>query len=430
MKTKIQLSAAVLCLLVLLFGCADERIYAQSRATEFPDGIYTITAGGRYVFSGEHRGQILIAEDVEEAVELVFDGFSLYNPDGPAIRAQHSQSLKIILPDGTVNAIGNSGSNDAIFSDADLVISGGGALNVNANRRHGIRTQGFLTINGGIINVTAANNALRSREGVTIEGGVITLNADGDAIISSRNRDPERGFVVINDGTLDITSARNDGIQAASAAIIRGGRLRIAAAKGDGISSGNSIIVTGGDIDIAAQEGIEGKNATITGGRINIVAGNDGINVRNAGSNEDVFLRVTGGYVNINSLKDSIESDGNIYIEGGTIRAGGAQGRLPCGNIIITGGEFISTGNRINVSGASAQATFVATFSGRQAAGALIEVKDTAGCVLLSYTAPQNFAMAIFSSPRFTVGATYSLYVNGARVAATVLDRGVTNFSV
>lgn len=400
--------------------------------TDFPGGVYRITTGGRHVFSGNYRGQILIDATRNDVVELVLDGFRLYNPNGPAIYAPRSRRVEIVLSDGTVNTVTDGvhldrEANSAIYIQHDLIISGRGVLNVTGNYGSGIRSQDYLTIRNGVINVTSVGDALRGRDGVIIEDGVFTLNAEGDGVHSNNDTNPARGFITINGGTFDIT-AKDDGIQAVTAVTINGGDLNITVGD-DGITSDNSISITGGSINIIdSTEGIESQNITISGGIINVNSRDDGINARNTASNQNVFIRISGGYINVHSQRDGLESDGNIYLTGGVLNISGLTNRRSEGNFIINGGNFVNTGNEITISDQSIQPIIIASFNQRQLSGTVIEIKDAGGSVLLSYTAPQHFIISAFSSPDFITGETYSLYINGTRTMGTVLDRIITNF--
>ena len=77
---------------------------AVVRQIDFADGVFRITNGGSYVFSGAYEGQILIDATKKDIVELVLDGAALHNPSGgPAILALCSKRVELILSKGTVN---------------------------------------------------------------------------------------------------------------------------------------------------------------------------------------------------------------------------------------------------------------------------------------------------------------------------------------
>ena len=462
---KIKMSACVLCL-ILLTGCTgeifaggiinsqpqrDEITAVRARQIEFIDGVANITTGGRYILSGNHEGQILI-DARNEVIELILNGASLHNPNGQAIFAPRSRGVELVLANGTENFISDGvysdeENNAAIFIQHDLIISGGGTLNVTGNYRHGIRTQDFLTINGGTFRITAAGDALRGRDGVIINDGVFTLAAGGDGIQSNNDSNPEYGFITINGGTFAI-SAADDGIQAEANVTINGGSMRISAAD-DGITSNKSVLITGGSINIVnSYEGIEGLNVTITGGNISVYAMDDGINARDSDAvtdfrgrpvmrgplNPDIYVRITGGNIFVHALRDGIDSNNNIFLEGGTLCVSGPsrgmEGAIDCdGTFLVTGGKLITAGSVLNVSRQSTQSIISVSYTRQLPSGSLIEIKNAANNVLLSYTAQNAFSMSAFTSPDFIRGETYSLFINGEKTNDITLNALITSAS-
>ncbi|MCL2577278.1 MAG: carbohydrate-binding domain-containing protein [Defluviitaleaceae bacterium] len=421
MKTKIIYIVTTLILALVVFvGCSEE-----SRFEQFPDGVYSITGGGTYTFTGEYRGQIHIDARREDVI-LVFDNFTLHNPNGAAIFAPRTASVEIILTDGSENTISNRGDNDAININDDLIISGNGTLNVRGEGRHGIRSDDIIIINGGTINVVTEGSALRGRDGVIINDGVITLRSDGDGIRTTLDSDTGRGFVTINGGTIDINTG-GDAIESISNVTINGGDIRIRS-RDDGIHTGDSIIITGGNLEILeSSEGIEGRDVTIEGGNISITAINDGINARypmvadGEDPGSEPFIRMTGGHVQTNTRRDSIESDGYVFLEGGTLHVSGVTSGRPSGEIIITGGEFISTGNMIRIANQTTQSVISSETIRQQLTDSLIEIKDSDENIILSFSTPNAFSRhAVFSSPNIEYRQTYFIYINGTRTYETV----------
>ena len=416
----------------------------------FTNGVCLITASGRYILSGEHTGQVLIQAARNDVVELVLDNLTLTNPNGPAILASRSRRVELILTDGAVNTISdgrhpNDENNAAIYIQHDLIIRGNGTLNVNGNYHHGIRAQDFLTIHGGVLNVTAAGDALRGRDGVIIEDGIFTLTAGGDGIQSNNDSNPERGYITINGGSFSIT-AGDDGIQAETAVTINGGRLNITA-KDDGITSGGPVLITGGVIHVIdSYEGIEGLNVTISGGDITVFARDDGINARDGEPvrdirgrpmargprNANIYVRITGGNINIHALRDGIDSNNNIFLEGGALSVSGPsrgmEGAIDLdGVMLITGGGLVTAGSVINISGQSTQPILLVMYNQQQPTGASIEVRDSQGYVILGYIAKNMFSMSAFTSPNFVIGQTYSLHINGAKINDITLNGVITS---
>ena len=103
---------------------------------------------------------------------------------------------------------------------------------------------------------------------------------------------------------------------------------------------------------------------TISGGKIDVTASDDGINCAggsDTGSNErsgrnefaaqeGVYLKITGGELTVNSNGDGLDSNGDLYVEGGTTVVYGptnsGNGAMDYGiDAIITGGTVLIAGS-------------------------------------------------------------------------------------
>jgi hypothetical protein len=453
---KVLLFAMVLSLTPVFAAGSQESSSANYRLAVFTNGMCRITSGGTYVVSGKQEGQILIQAAKNDVVVLVLDNLTLHNPNGPAIYAPRAKRVEIILPDGSVNTISdgkhsddNSNDNSAvIFVQNDLVISsngaGNGTLNITGNFHHGIRAQDTLTIKSGVFNIKAEGDALRGRDAVIIEAGTFSLTAGGDGIQSNNDVNADRGYVTINGGTFTI-NAGDDGIQAESAVTVNGGSLTMTV-KDDGITAKGSVLITGGTIHVTeCYEGIEGLNVTITGGDIDIFSRDDSLNAREYGvantpgrfmmgrrpTNENIYVRITGGNIHVRAMGDGIDSNNNIFFEGGTLRISGpsmgVEGAIDFdGTMLISGGTLVTAGSVTSVSPQSKQPSLLVAYTQQQQTGALIEIRDSGGKTILDYTAENPFLMSAFTSPDFVIGKTYSLYINKQKVQDITLIDNIT----
>ena len=490
----------------------------------FLDGKLTIEDAGTYVLSGDlANGQVVIDADKGDLVRLVLDGVSLHNGGGAAIYASQSEKVVLILADGAQNTVSDGegyeasdddGSSAAIFIQDDLSITGSGALTVDGNCKHGIRTQDTLAITGGVIEVAAVGDALRGHDGVAIEGGEITLNAEGDGIQSNNDQDDAKGFVAISGGDLFI-QAKSDGVQAATALTVTGGTFDIMTGAGsanapvreddfrggrqgqtppaadgsvsmkalkagkqlgidggsftidaeddavhsndkvviaagelsiktgdDGVHADGAVVISGGTVAVDdCYEGIEGLSVTVSGGDISVMAKDDALNaaggVQNAGGRDGflleggAFVRITGGSLDLTGTFDGIDANGDIYLEGGTVkvsgRSQGMDGAVDLdGNMFLTGGELITAGSVQNSFTDPAQPVLLVSYTQQKGSGSVIAIKDAKGNTLLEYISKTACSMSGFTSPSFTVGETYSLFVDGEKLADIRLSGMVT----
>jgi len=293
-----------------------------------------------------------------------------------------------------------------VFSKTDLIINGSGKLTINANYQDGIASKDTLKIVNSNLVITAADDAVRGKDSATIKDSNITINAKGDGI-KSTNTEEGSGYVVIDGGTINIETQR-DGIQAESVLtvsnatitikttgntnqkdadgesisskglkagkeitvnsgnitinstddsihsngtlIINGGILTINSGD-DGIHADGMIVIKGGTFNITAAEGIEATYVKINDGTINISASDDGINAGRKSNDYVVTIEINGGYITIKMGQgdtDGIDSNGNIYINGGTIDITGNSPFDYDGTAEYNGGTLIVNGTQTN----------------------------------------------------------------------------------
>ena len=122
--------------------------------------------------------------------------------------------------DDECSSAADEGPNACLYSKADLVIEGAGALTISANRDNGITSKDTLQIYDGVLSVQAANNGINGKDSSTIAGDSISVACGGDAIRSTNDTDETLGWLRVSGSTLDLT-AGEDGIQAEPRAACR-----------------------------------------------------------------------------------------------------------------------------------------------------------------------------------------------------------------
>ena len=424
----------------------------------------------KYVLTGETSdGFFKLYSTKKQAI--VLNGVSITNPDGAAINNQSKKRTFIVLNDGTKNYL-TDGANysDAtdsedmkgcFFSEGQLIFSGSGYLEVDANCKAGIRSDDYVrTMPKANIWVDASSgNGIRGNEAVILTGGVVNINVTGtaDKGISTDGEVRIEGgrTTIFTSGGYEYDSDENDysacsGIKADSVININGGELNIKStgtggkglncddeinindgvvriittgkrqkdSKGSvspkGIKADGKINVSGGQTQVRLEgtgdgtEGIESKSEIhIEAGTVESYSYDDAIN--SAGN-----LYIDGGYVYARSYNnDAIDANKNLYINGGVVIAEGA-GQPECGldaaeqyKAYINGGTVIAIGGGMQaIDSSSKQASIAISASMGMKVGILDGSK-----AILAYTTPSsNCGTALMiSSPSFKSGSSYTL---------------------
>lgn len=291
----------------------------------------TITSDGVYALSGTlDSGQIIVEAGDSDKPQIVLNGVSVTSDDGPAISIQNADKVFITLADGSSNTLTDSSSytladgedepNAALYSKEDLTINGSGSLTVEGNYMHGILSKDDLKITGGTITVTAVADGIRGRDAVGIYDGEIDVTAGGDGIKSNNDTDTTRGWVSLDGGHITIT-AGEDGIQAETALQVTAGEIDI---------------VTGGG-SVNAQTKSDEQNF----GWGNSQGREDTDSASTKGLKAGAALFVAGGTIDIDSLDDSLHSNGEVTITDGTLNlSSGDDGVHADGQLLIEGGDI------------------------------------------------------------------------------------------
>ena len=366
-----------------------------------------INKAGTYILEGTLNGSVIVDVSKSDDVQLVLNNVTINSGDFAGIYIVEGDEITITLADNSVNTITDSGTytqiddnnvDALIYSKADLIINGNGTLNLGSEYNHGIVSKDDLIITGGTYNIDVAGQGLRGKDCVKISDGTFTIYSGKDAIKSDNDEDAYRGYVyitggsftinsdadgiyglnlvTIEGGTFDITTNKSStadsykGIKSGSSIVINGGTFNIDTyddgihsdadvyissgtitinSSDDGIHGDATVTIDGGDINITAYEGIEGTYITINGGNIYIYASDDGVNAGQKVSTYTPTVEINDGYLTIvmgQGDTDGVDSNGYIYINGGTVDITGqsafdydAGAEHNGGTIIVNGTE-------------------------------------------------------------------------------------------
>ncbi|NQX62873.1 carbohydrate-binding domain-containing protein [Paenibacillus qinlingensis] len=295
----------------------------------------TLNKEGIYVLSGEVDNVTVVIDAADDAkVQIVLDGVSITNEDSPAIYVKGADKV-FVTTTGSKNHMEVSGSYVAdgetnldavIFSKADMTLNGTGTLDIVSKSGNGISSKDDLKITGGVYTIQSSADAIEANDAILINDGTITINSAKDGLHSENDEDASKGYIYIEGGTLKINAA-DDAIR------------------------GNSFVqIDGGIINIeSSEEGIEANSIKINDGQITLYAKNDGINASSK-VNSDVVIEVNGGTIHVKMASgdtDAFDSNGNLYINGGTIDVEAVSAFDADGTAQLNGGNVTVNGEKI-----------------------------------------------------------------------------------
>ena len=204
-----------------------------------------------------------------------------------------------------------------------------------------ITTGGTYTFTGtitGKITVDTTDAVIIILNNVNITGN------DGEAIKCQEGSNVTIELV----GTNTITSgSEGDGINAEGDLTIKGDGSLTIKADDDGVHADGKLQIDGGNITITAAEGLEATYIIINGGTIKITATDDGINAASKSTAYSVKVEINGGDITIDMGQgdtDAIDSNGDLYINGGTITITGQSPFDYDGTAKLSGGKLIVNG--------------------------------------------------------------------------------------
>lgn len=412
---------------VILLGGNTVQINGSGAAEE--NGTVTITDGGVYVIKGTLDDGRVVVNASGEDVTLALENADITCPDSSPLYIYKAASVLLWLPEGSTSTLTDGGSytfgdalssaeddepNACLYSKADLIIAGGGALTVNGNCNNGVTSKDNLLVDGVTLTVSAANNGITGKDSCTVRGAAVTVTSVGKGLKSD-------GELLLESGTF-VMDCEDDAFHSNGDVTVTGGSYTVATGD-DAFHADGALTVSGGTVDITKScEGLEGATVDITGGTISIVASDDGINAAGGDgenvpgqANSDYWIHVSGGVITVDAGGDGIDSNGDILVSGGELYISGSTGdgdsAIDCdGDASVTGGVVVaagSSGMAQNFGASSTQGSILVTFS----AGSTEQVTltDSSGAVLASFTPAKRYTCVVVSAPGVAEGGTYTV---------------------
>ena len=376
-------------------------------------------------------------------------------------------------PDATNETEGTTIDTDS----AGTVTINGGTFDIDVDG-DGIQADTALNINGGTFDIM-------TWKGYSVWNDTLANAYSCKGLKASGDRAEEAGL----EPTLNITGGSftlntgDDAVHSDAYATVTGGTFIIQTGD-DGMHGDTSLIIgtengyeRDPDITIKnSYEGLEGGTVTMYSGRAYVVASDDGVNAAGGSSNGsdpgagggntfnpgggrpggggggfnpggggfnpggdpsssagDYNIYIYGGDLYVNCTGDGIDSNGGLYLYGGTqavfsMQSGGDNSALDADGTVLIQGATVFTAGTAGMDGSAQSGWFgsnqkYSTSSTTYSAGQIINTKaGSSGDVLFSYALPRrvNYIMASYpstvsgSTPSFTTASSVTACKGGS----------------
>lgn len=273
---------------------------------------------------------------------------------------------------------------------------------------------------------------IQSAKGVKC--GEIKYEIDGTEYVVTKN---SNYFIVIDGARVKINSS-DDGIHTNSGnVLIKGGTLDLTTLD-DGIHADELVKIDGGEITVnGSYEGIEGAYVEINGGKIYITASDDGINAASDDESVNEHIIISGGTITVDASGDGLDSNGTIYVSGGTLivygpTTGADTGLDADGGILIDGGNVFvaSSKEMLEIPASNSKSNVLVYGANTVQAGSEIILTNADGGEMVRITLKKQAQAIILSTPELATNGTYSLYADENLLASFSVTETITAIGV
>lgn len=267
-----------------------------------------------------------------------------------------------------------------------------------------------------------------------IKCGEIKYEIDGTEYAVTKN---SNYFIVIDGARVKINSS-DDAIHTNSGnVLIKGGALDLTTLD-DGIHADELVKIDGGEITVnGSYEGIEGAYVEIGGGTIHITASDDGINAASDDESVNEHIIISGGTITVDASGDGLDSNGTIYVSGGTLivygpTTGADTGLDADGGILIDGGNVFvaSSKEMLEIPASNSKSNVLVYGANTVQAGSEIILTNADGGEMVRITLKKQAQAIVLSTPELATNGTYSLYADENLLASFSVTETITVIGV
>lgn len=365
-------------------------------------GIFTVTSG---------KDGIQSQNDEDAALGYVYlaNGSYTFTCDGDGVSAS---SWLTVVDGAFALTCGGGSANGETHTQSDMGMGGPGFPGSTNQANTADTTQDTPSCKG-----------LKAGSTLTLEGGTFTVDSADDAIHAN-------GDVTVKAGSYQLSTGD------------------------DAIHADNALTIQAGDISIPqCYEGLEGLTVTVAGGRIALIADDDGLNAAGGqdqsgfggpgsfgqdsfSSQSQASVTISGGILYVQTAGDGLDSNGSLTVSGGEVYvscgSNGADSALDCDReAVITGGTVVAAGpsQMAQTFGASSTQGSALLSVGSQQANTSVTLTDDTGNTLVSWEIPAAYTCVVVSCPQMVVGETYTLTAGESSTSFTLEDISYSSVS-
>ena len=356
----------------------------------------------------------------------------------------------MVISGGEINV--NSASH-AIHCQDEIEITGG-KFSLSSKYDKGISAHGNLTISGAdtVIDVTKSTEAIESKNVMTINDGVISVVSTDDALNATGGNSGmmQGGGMRENMGEMQRPENATDanGTQMPMGNKGNRGNRQMQMQVGE-IPEGTNIPMNG-EIPPMSQNGefpMRGERPAEPSGQtpdetmmqrpqMDGNMGMSGGNMGGMGRNMKNCLIINGGYLELCGGDDCIDANGNMIINGGTIKATNPTGSFTGNNGVLDADGQTTIGENSNIILASGsgnerslkltQNTIIVYCENQHTAKEQIIVSDDDGNVVYEYAPEGNFKAVLIASNNIKTGEKYTVTIGDEIFETEITQQNTT----